>query len=443
MKRTLMKELEKWKKKSDRKPLLIQGARQVGKTWLIKEFGRTMYKHVVYLNFEEHPDLQKLFQRSLSAQYLIEQISLYFGADISKPETLIIFDEIQVCTEALTSLKYFDEQRSDLNIIAAGSLLGVSLNKKTPFPVGKVNFLTLHSLSFSEFISASGNEILARHLAQSQKETSIVIHDQLLELFKKYLFTGGMPAVVKSWVNKKDPEKVREIQKEIIKAYQNDFSKYSTASEAIKIGEVWKTIPSILSKENKKFKYKDITPSARASTYRTSIEWLEKAGLINLSYCLKVPKLPMSGYSDPSIFKTYFHDVGLLGAMLNVPSRMIIEKNILFSEYNGAFIENFTASELLRSGEEELFYWSSKSDAEIDFIASFDGDIVPIEVKSGYSRRKKSLKSYNSKYFPRYLIRMSPREFDISDNFLNIPIYEAGIWKNRILENLNNFITIN
>ena len=433
MKRSLMKELKKWKKKPDRKPLLIQGARQVGKTWLIKEFGKTMYEHMIYLNFEEQPDLQKLFEKSLSAQYLIEQISLYIGSDISKSETLIVFDEIQACTEALTSLKYFYEQRPELNIVAAGSLLGVSLRKRTPFPVGKVNFLTLHSLSFSEFISASGNEILSTHFVEiSRKETSTVVHDQLLELFKRYLFTGGMPAVVKSWINEKAPEKVREIQMEIVKAYQNDFSKYSTASEAIKIGEVWKTIPSILSKENKKFKYKDITPSARASTYRTAIEWLEKAGLINLSYCLKTPKIPMSGYSDPSIFKTYFHDVGLLGAMLNVPSKMIIEKDALFSEYNGAFIENFTASELLRSGEEELFYWSSKSDAEIDFISLLDDNIVPIEVKSGYSRRKKSLQSYNKKYSPKYLIRISPREFDISDNFFNIPIYEAGSWKKRI-----------
>ncbi len=433
MKRDLMKELSKWKKKPDRKPLIIQGARQVGKTWLIKEFGRTMYKNTIYLNFEEQPDLQKLFEKSLSADYLIEQISLYFGEDISKKETLVVFDEIQVCPNALTSLKYFDEQRPDMNIVAAGSLLGVSLNKKSPFPVGKVNFLTLHSFSFAEFISASGNEILADHLMQlSEKTTSLVIHEQLLELFRKYLFTGGMPAVVKTWVDTKDPEKVREVQNEIIKAYQNDFSKYSSAAEAIKISEVWKTIPSILAKENKKFKYTDITPSARSSAYRTAIEWLEKAGLINLSYCLKVPKMPMSGYADLSIFKTYFHDVGLLGAMLNVPSKMILEKDALFNEYNGAVVENFVASELLRYGENELFYWSSKSDAEIDFLSVYERNIIPLEVKSGYSRRKKSLQSYNTKYTPKILVRFSPREFDIADNFYNIPIYEAGLWKNRV-----------
>ncbi|HPS29235.1 MAG TPA: AAA family ATPase [bacterium] len=433
MKRTLMNELVKWKERSDRKPLLIQGARQVGKTWLIKEFGSRFYKNTVYLNFEETHELRKLFEKSLSADYLIEQISLFSGKDISKQGTLIVFDEIQTCAEALTSLKYFDEQRPDLHIISAGSLLGVSLSRKTPFPVGKVNFMTLYSLSFYEFISASGNEILADYLEIiSEKTTSSVIHEQLLELFKKYLFTGGMPAVVKSWVESRDPEKVRSIQIEIIKAYQNDFSKYSSPFEAIKIAEVWKTIPSILAKENKKFKYSDITPSARSSTYRTAIEWLEKAGLINLSYCLKVPKFPLSGYADNSIFKTYFHDIGLLGAMLNVPSKMILEKDALFNEYNGAFVENFTASEFLRSGDEELFYWSSNSDAEIDFVSIFDGKIIPVEVKSGYSRRKKSLQSYNSKYSPQYLVRFSPREFDIADNFLNIPIYEAGLWKKRL-----------
>ncbi|HPA57723.1 MAG TPA: ATP-binding protein [bacterium] len=433
MKRTLMKELVKWKDKPDRKPLLIQGARQVGKTWLIKEFGRLFYENTVYLNFEEKPELRKLFEKSLSADYLIEQISLFFGFDISKQGTLIVFDEIQTCPDALTSLKYFDEQRPDLHIVSAGSLLGVSLSRKTPFPVGKVNFLTLHSLSFYEFIFASGNEILADYLENiSEKTTSSVVHDQLLELFRKYLFIGGMPEVVKSWVDSKDPQKVREIQNEIIKAYQNDFSKYSSPAEAIKIAEVWKTIPSILSKENKKFKYSDITPSARASTYRTAIEWLEKAGLINLSYCIKVPKFPLSGYADNAVFKTYFHDVGLLGAMLSVPSKIILEKDALFNEYNGAFVENFTASEFLRSGDEELFYWSSNSDAEIDFIAVFDRFIIPFEVKSGYSKRKKSLQSYNAKYSPKHLIRFSPREFDDAENFLNIPIYEAGFWKKRL-----------
>lgn len=433
MKRTLMNELIKWKERPDRKPLLIQGARQVGKTWLIKEFGRLFYENTVYLNFEEKPELRKLFENSLSADYLIEQISLFSGKDISKQGTLIVFDEIQTCAEALTSLKYFDEQRPDLHIISAGSLLGVSLSRKTPFPVGKVNFMTLYSLSFYEFISASGNEILADYLEIiSEKTTSSVIHEQLLELFRKYLFIGGMPAVVKSWIESRDPEKVRSIQIEIIKAYQNDFSKYSSPFEAIKIAEVWKTIPSILAKENKKFKYSDITPSARSSTYRTAIEWLEKAGLINLSYCLKVPKFPLSGYADNSIFKTYFHDIGLLGAMLNVPSKMILEKDALFNEYNGAFVENFTASEFLRSGDEELFYWSSNSDAEIDFVSIFDGKIIPVEVKSGYSRRKKSLQSYNAKYLPQYLVRFSPREFDMADNFLNIPIYEAGLWRKRL-----------
>lgn len=435
MKRLLLEKMVKWKESSDRKPLIIQGARQVGKTWLMQEFAKLNYNSSVYLNFEEQPDLLSLFENALSADYLIEQISLFFGKDISKPGTLLIFDEIQTCPKALTSLKYFEEQRPDTHIISAGSLLGVSLNKKSPFPVGKVNFLTLHSLSFLEFLMAEGKDMLADYLENASGRTiAPVIHEQLLELFRKYLFVGGMPAAVKAWTEGRNPERVRSIQNSIIKAYQNDFSKYSTPSEAIRIGEVWKTIPAILSKENKKFKYTDVAPSARASNYRTAIEWLEKSGLIHLSFNIKVPKLPLSGYADLSSFKTYFHDTGLLGAMLKISSKMILEKEELFNEYNGAFIENFTAAELLRSGENELFYWSSNSDAEVDFIVSAGNKIIPVEVKSGYSRRKKSLQAYSCKYAPAVLIRFSPREFDMSGNFINIPVYEACLWRGRLPE---------
>ena len=434
MKRLLFKRLVEWKNSDSRKPLIIQGARQVGKTWIMKEFGKQHYKKTVYINFEEQQEAPRLFEKSLSANYLIEQLSLFAETDISKKATLIIFDEIQACPKALTSLKYFEEQRPDIHIVAAGSLLGVAVNKKSSFPVGKVDFETLYSLSFAEFLLADGNEILVDYLEKEScnKTISSVIHERLLEYYKRYLFVGGMPAAVQSWVAKHDSEEVRKIQDNIIIAYKKDFSKYATPEDAIRIGAIWNTIPMILAKENKKFKYKDISSSARSSTHRTAIDWLEKSGLIFLSLHLKIPKFPLSGYADSATFKIYFHDVGLLAAMLSISSKMILEKEALFSEYNGAFTENFVASELLRSKEDGLFYWTSKSDAEIDFILPVDNEIIPVEVKSGYSRHKKSLQSYDKKYHPDLLIRLSPREFVKSDTFLNIPLYEAGFWRKRI-----------
>lgn len=415
-------------------PLILQGARQVGKTWLLLEFGKTCYRKTFYFNFEETPALIQIFEGSLHADTLIEQLSLYYGEQIKQPDTLIIFDEIQAASRVLTSLKYFTEQHPELHIAAAGSLLGVSVGKEGGFPVGKVNFLTLYTLSFSEFILAEGEELLYSYLKKDdpQKYVSAPVHEKLLTLYKKYLYIGGLPAVVKSWISVRNPKKVRMLQKEILTAYEKDFSKYSSPSEAIKIGEVWNTIPAILAKEKKKYQYKEVNPKARSSTYRTVIEWLEKSGLIHLAYTLKTPQLPLSGYKDPSKFKIYFHDIGLLSAMLDVEPKIILEKEALFSIYNGAFVENFTACELLRSGESCLYYWTSKSDAEIDFITYTKGNIIPLEVKSGYSRKKKSLHVFDEKYHPVYLVRLSPREFKKDDRFVNIPLYETAYFACRL-----------
>ncbi len=433
MKRLLLDKLLEWKQFKDRKPLILQGARQVGKTWILKEFSKQHYSNCFYFNFEENPGLVELFSKSLKTDFLIEQLSFFYGSNISVSDSLIIFDEIQVSPKALTSLKYFYDERPDLHIAAAGSLLGVSFGKSSSFPVGKVNFMTLYSMSLVEFLLAEDKKLLVDYLQKNDTQKSIAssVHEQLLNLYKKYLYVGGMPAVVKSWIADRDPKQVRFLQSEIIKAYEKDFSKYTAPADAIKISEVWKTIPAVLSKENKKFQYRNITPSARASSYRTAIEWLDKAGLIHLSYNIKTPKLPLSGYSDYSKFKIYFHDTGLLGCMLNLESRSIVNREALFSEYNGAFTENFTACELLRSGEDRLYYWSSKSDAEIDFIINING-VVPIEVKSGYSRHKKSLSAYGEKYNPNFLIRLSPREYVESGDFINIPLYEAAFIRGRI-----------
>ena len=425
MKRELYKELLHWKNDSNRKPLLLQGARQTGKTYLVNKFGKNEYKNFIYLNFEQEPNLRSLFDGSLKADTIIENISLYINRKIEPKNTLIFFDEVQIVPEAITSLKYFYEQLPEFHIIAAGSLLGVSVSTHKSFPVGKVNFLTLYPMNFYEYLLAFDNELLAEKL-KSKTDTEVLpelIHTDLIENLKKFLFLGGMPEVLKTYLETKDIKLVRKIQIEILEAYQRDFSKYTNKREAIRISEVWRSIPYQLSRENKKFKFKDIKKGGRASTYEQTMEWLSKAGLINISYNLSVPKLPLQGYADLSKFKIYLLDTGLLGAMLNLSSSIIAKPNDIFAEYNGAFIENFIASELLAVGQKELFYWTSKSDAEIDFIIQYENKIYPVEVKSGMNRNIKSLRSYAGKYNPELIIRISPRNFVKDKEFINIPLY--------------------
>ena len=414
----------KWKNSPNKKPLLLQGARQVGKTYLVKEFAENEYENYIYLNLEEEPELKTLFTGSLKAENLLENISLYIGKGINCRNTLIFFDEAQAVPEVITSLKYFYEQLPECNIIAAGSLLGVSVSRHQSFPVGKVNFLRLYPMSFIEYLLAVDEELLANKLTNKADIESFVeiVHDKLLGHLKKYLFLGGMPEVLQTYLNTKDISLARKVQGDILESYQRDFSKYANKSEAIKISEIWRSIPYQLAKENKKFKYKEVRKNGRASLYEGSIEWLSKAGSINVAYNIKVPKLPLSGYADFTKFKVYLLDNGLLGAMLNVSSDIIVKPDNLFQEYNGAFIENYVASELAMKGY-ELFYWKSKSDAEVDFILQYGDKIYPIEVKSGKSRNIKSLRSYAEKYSPDLLIRTSPRNYIKDKDFVNIPLY--------------------
>ena len=428
MKRNLYKELIKWKKSADRKPLLLQGARQTGKTYLINSFGRNEYKNYIYLNFEQNPDLKLLFAGSLEPYGIINNISLYIGKKIKPADTLIFFDEIQIVPEALTSLKYFCEQAPEFHITAAGSLLGVSIGKKSSFPVGKVNFLTLYPMSFSEYLIAFNEELLSEKLENITeiKPLPEFIHKKLLLHFKLYLYLGGMPEVLQNYLNNKDIGKARKIQNEILEAYQRDFSKYTEKTQAIKTSEFWRSVPYQLAKENKKFKYSDVRKNARAATYEQTSEWLQKAGLINIAYNLKTAKLPLSGYADYSKFKVYLHDTGLLAAMLKLPSDIIIKPQKLFVEYNGAFIENFVANELKIQGK-ELFYWTSRSDAKVDFILQNDDEIVPLEVKIGTSRNLKNLRSYADKFNPKFIFRTSPRNFIKDKEFINIPLYAVAL----------------
>ncbi len=423
MKRELINDLIDWKSSYRRKPLLLQGARQVGKTWLIDDFGKNHFKNYVYFNFEKRPDFQTVFEDNLTPSVIIEKLSLIIGKKISANETLICFDEIQVCPQALTSLKYFYEEAPEYHIIAAGSLLGVSIGKTSSFPVGKVNFLTLNPLSFAEYLRALGEDLIADNL-ETVRSLPEVVHAKILDLLKQYFLLGGMPEVLADYIKNKDIRAVRRIQNEILDSYKRDFSKYSEPNQAIKLSEIWSSIPFQLAKENKKFKYSDVKQKARASSYEQSIEWLKNAGLIHVVSQIRAAKLPLAGYADHSKFKIYLLDVGLLGALLNLPPEIILKPTELFQEYNGAFVENYVCLELSKTlSGQPLFYWASEGEAEVDFVIQEANVIYPLEVKSGSNRNIKSLRSYASKFDTKLLLRSSPRPFSVTDDFINIPLY--------------------
>jgi uncharacterized protein len=422
MKRILYQGLMAWKADPRRKPLLLQGARQVGKTWLVNEFGKTAYQNYIYLNFEQTPGLKSIFTKELSPSKIIENLSLTLGKKIIAENTLICFDEIQVCPEALTSLKYFQELAPEFHIIAAGSLLGVSLGKTSSFPVGKVNFITLYPLSFAEYLEATGEGLLAEKLLHAESLPDI-LHDKLIDHLKMYFFLGGMPEVVNDYIQNRDIAAARVIQNDILQAYQRDFSKYSDPTQAIKVTEIWQSVPYQLAKENKKFMYSDVKSNARSTTYQQSIEWLRNAGLIHVVNNIRAAKLPISGYADHSKFKIYSLDTGLLGALLNLSPEIIIKPTDLFMEYNGAFVENYVCVELLKVLGEDLYYWTSEREAEVDFVFQWQNSIYPLEVKSGTNRNTKSLRNYADKFQPRLLMRTSPRNFTKSEEFINLPLY--------------------
>lgn len=429
MKRIAYQELLNWKNNKSRKPLIVQGARQVGKTFLINEFGKNEYKNLYYLNFEQDKNLTTLFDSSLKPGRIINDISLYIGKKIVSEDSLLFFDEIQFAPRALTSLKYFQEEAPDFDVIAAGSLLGVSVGTHDNFPVGKVNFLSLFPMSFTEYLMAAGEELFVEKLNSMDEIAPFqeAIHEKMLYHLKLYLFLGGMPEVISDYIENRDIAKARLIQKDILAAYERDFSKYTEKNQALKTSEFWNSIPRQLTKENKKFKYRDIKKTARSNMYEQTIEWLRKAGLVLVAYNLESPKIPLSAYADFSKFKIYMNDVGLLAAKLKITSDQILLPDVLFREFNGAFIENFIAQELASAGNNQLFYWTSKSDAEVDFLLESDNKIYPLEVKSGTSRNTKSLQSYALKYDPEKILRTSPRNLIQSGKFINFPLYATGL----------------
>lgn len=432
MERHLFPTLMQWKNSLDRKPLVLEGARQVGKTWLLRQFAKEAYTDSVYCNFEEDPALVSLFEGKVSANHLIEQLSFYMNKKISPKNTLIIFDEIQAAPRALTSLKYFNEQANEYHIAAAGSLLGVSMGQESAFPVGKVNFLRLYPLNFIEYLQAIGENALANSLVEKNDCVPLAhaIHEKLIHYFRIFLFMGGMPEVVANYQSHQDIQKVRDIQRNIQNAYSNDFSKYALPEESLKILQIWQAIPSQLARENKKFKFSDIKRGARHARYELAIEWLKKAGLIYIAYDTTTAQSPLDAYINSSHFKLYYLDTGLLGAKLNTVPQLIVQNEMFYTEYKGALIENYCAKEMKPLLEDHLYYWRSESMAEIDFLIEDAGIIYPVEIKSGMTKHKKSIVSFQQKYSSKRAIRLSPNNFDLQENFVNLPLYAACIIKN-------------
>lgn len=425
MKRDIYLQLEQWQKSTRRKPLVLNGARQVGKTYALKYFGKHFYTQFAYFNFEKDEKLGRYFDETLDPKLLIKYLSIHSETNIEPQNTLIIFDEIQECSRALNSLKYFCEEANEYHLAAAGSLLGVKMVGDRGFPVGKVNFLHLFPLTFFEYLSAIGQDktrtlLEEYHTYQPLPEP---LHEKLIQLLKFYYFVGGMPEVVADYVKNENVQNVREIQLEILNSYEKDFAKHAPPSEVIKITTVWKQVHRQLAKENKKFIFANIRASARGRDYEEAIQWLTDAGLIHKCYHVETPKFPLSAYASTNQFKIFLGDVGLLGAQSDLSAQTIIEGDQLFTEFKGALTENYVAQELFAARQKDLFYWTSEGTAEIDFLVEQNKEIFPLEVKSGTSQKKKSLLVYDNKYIPSKLFRSSLMNLKHDGKIYNYPLY--------------------
>ncbi|MBO5413758.1 MAG: ATP-binding protein [Clostridia bacterium] len=434
MKRFIMDKLIKWKNSKDRKPLILRGARQVGKTYILKQFGRENYEGVAYFNFDHDEDLYNLFKSTKDPKRILEQLAFIYGKAILPEKTLIFFDEIQECPNALNSLKYFQEEANEYHIVCAGSLLGIRLSH-TSFPVGKVDFMNLYPMSFSEFLIADNCSNLVEYMQSIDKPEQIpdIFFNMLEEKLKAYFIIGGMPEAVFSWVNEKDVEKVSKIQDNILKAYESDFSKHVQNSEANKISLIWNSIPSHLAKENKKFLYQAIKEGARAREYESALNWLNDANLIYKVYNVTKTDFPLKAYNDLSSFKIYMNDVGLLRKMANLDSKIVVEGNKLFEEFKGAFTENYVLNMLNIIYENVPNYFVFDRN-EIDFVIQNKNEIIPIEVKSNKSTNNTSLTKYNQKFENNISIRFSLNNLAKDGKVLNIPLF--------LIEYINNIITL-
>jgi len=403
MQRTLIADLINWKKNADKKPLIVQGVRQCGKTYLIKEFGRLHYDDVVYCNFDEGKGLDNIFEVDLNPRRIIKDLSLLHGKDIKPTTTLIIFDEIQSCGKALASLKYFCEDAPEYHIIAAGSLLGVAIPKGTSFPVGKVEFLTLYPMNFYEFLHAQ-NHVLAETLKDASFDDPIwhTFKTQLEGFYRDFHTVGGMPEVVKNWISTQSIENVEKIQSQIIQSYENDFAKHAPISYFPKLSAVWNAIPSQLSKENRKFIFSQVKKSWRAKDLEDALEWLIRAGLVYKIENIEKPAFPLKAYANHTFFKLYMSDIGLLRKMANLPPSVLFDNAKDYQEFKGAMAENFVCCELKKAYGQDIYYWTAEGSAraEVDFIIQDDAHIVPIEVKAKTASHARSITQYIKKFAP-------------------------------------------
>ncbi len=421
MERNALDELKKWKDDKNRKPLILKGARQVGKTWLMKEFGKKCYKDYVYYNFDEDINLQSIFKTNKNPERIVELLSMISGKKINKYSTLIIFDEIQESPDTLNCLKYFNEQANDYHIVAAGSLLGTLLAKPKSYPVGKVNLLDLAPLTFDEFLNAT-DENLYRYYRSIEKGNSIeeIFHNKLLEAYRYYLIIGGMPECVNSWVNNRNPEDIFRIQHELTEVYENDFSKHNGKINSGRILMVFRSIVSQLAKENEKFIYGVIKEGARAREFEEAIEWLVSAGMVNRVYNLSKPEHPLPAYDRLDAFKLYMFDTGLLKYMAGVDNSAILLESAF--QFKGPLVENYVLQQLKNKFDVAPRYYSDRS-GEIDFILQHGQKIIPIEVKSGKNKKAATFKRYISESKPEIAVRFSERGYVKDGNIINIPLY--------------------
>lgn len=427
MERKMSKKLLEWKNDKEKTPLIIYGARQVGKTYTILSFGKENYRNVAYINFEDNNEISKIFEQDLEIERIIKELSVKLGITILEEDTLIFFDEIQACERALTSLKYFAESNSKYHIIAAGSLLGIAINRqKYSFPVGKVKMLTLYPLDFEEFLWALDKKDLANMIRQAfVQEKEFSLHSLANEYYRLYLAIGGMPRAILEYKEKKDMDFVTAILKDINNSYIADMAKYATSTETTKIMAVYNIISAQLAKENKKFQYKLIKSGARAYEYETAINWLNASGIINQCTKIKEGKLPLSAFIEPESFKIYMSDVGLLCNKFGIPSNIVIVENDNMNDFKGALAENYVCSALIQCGLKP-YYWESNGKAEVDFVIQNKvGNIIPVEVKSSTHTRSKSLNVFKSLYKIPYSIRISTKNFGFENDIKCIPLYSV------------------
>ena len=424
MERKAMNQLYAWKEKSRRKPLIIRGARQVGKTWLMKEFGARAYEKVVYINFDRNQAMSDLFSKDLDVARLIKGLELYSGVQIDSSNTLLIFDEIQEVPNALASLKYFYENTPEYHIVSAGSLLGVALHQGTSFPVGKVEFMELYPLTFSEYLSAIGKDRYAKLLEEKDYSLITSFKGEFMDDLRQYFYVGGMPEVVSHFLENQDYNEAREIQREILMAYEQDFSKHAPVEIVPRIRMLWNSIPTQLSKENKKFIYGLVKEGARAKEYEMALLWLCDCGLVHKIHRVNQGHIPLKSYEDSKAFKLFLLDVGLMSCMVNLKPSILLEGDALFVEFKGSLTEQYVLQSLKANQIYGIYYWSNdRNTNELDFLLDGGDVIVPLEVKSAENLQSKSLKAFVEKYGIKKAVRISMADYRIQDWMVNLPLY--------------------